>query len=104
MAYRGRVVSQCLQVSDIGVDKPPRALDVHAHVVIGSIGDDDSHTEADVSSEVYQCRPTEGGIIPLTRIYNILHARSIGSFLLQELRCFNATHMMRTDVVMSEAV
>lgn len=42
-AYRGRVVSECLQVSDIGVDQPPRALDVRAHVVVGSIGDGDSH-------------------------------------------------------------
>lgn len=77
---------------------------MHAHVVIGSIGNDDSHTEADVRFEVYQCRPTEGGIIPLTWISNISHTRSKGSFLLQELRCFNATHMMRTDVAMSEAV
>lgn len=45
LAYRGCVVSECLQVSDIGVDQPPRALDVQAHVVIGSVGDDDPHTE-----------------------------------------------------------
>lgn len=85
MAYRGRVVSHCLQVSDVGVDKPPRALDVHAHVVVGSIGDDDSHTEADMSSEVYHSRPAEGGVTPLRCIYNILHARSLGTFLLQEM-------------------
>lgn len=89
MAYRGRVVSQRLQVSDIGVDKPPRALDVHAHVVIGSIGNDDPHTEADMSSGVYHSRPAEGGIIPLTCICNILHARSMGTFLLQGLRCYS---------------
>lgn len=58
-AYRGRVVSQRLQVSDVGVDKPPRALDVHAHVVVGSIGDGDSH------AEVYQSPPAEGGTMAL---------------------------------------
>lgn len=91
-AYRGRIVSECLQVSDIGVDKPPRVLDVHAHVVIGSIGNEDSHTETDMSSEVYQSRPAEGGIIPLTCFYNILHARSIGMFLLQEMRFQRDSH------------
>lgn len=105
-AYRGRVVGQRLQVSDVGVDEPPRALDVHAHVVVGSVGDGHSRTEADTSSEAYHSRPAEGGVTPLTCIYTIffLHARTLGTFLLQELRCFRATHMMRTDVATREAV
>lgn len=71
MAYRGRVVGECLQVSDVGVDEPPRALDVHAHVVVGSVGDGDSRTEADTSSEAYHSRPAEGGVTPLTCSYTI---------------------------------
>lgn len=104
VAYRGRVVSECLQVSDICVDKPPRALDVHAHVVIGSIGDGDSHTEADMSSEVYQSPPAGGGIITLACIYITVHARSIRRVSAAGLRGLNATHMMKTDVATSEAV
>lgn len=67
LAYRGRVVGECLQVSDIGVDQPPRALDVQAHVVIGSVGDDHSHTER------YQSRPAEGGIDTFTVTCHIYH-------------------------------
>lgn len=68
-AYRGRVVGERLQVSDVGVDEPPRALDVHAHVVVGSVGDGHSRTEADTSSEAYHSRPAEGGVTSLTCIY-----------------------------------
>lgn len=68
MAYRRRVVGERLQVSDVGVDEPPRALDVHAHVVVGGVGDGDSRTEADTSSEAYHSRPAGGGVTPLTCI------------------------------------
>lgn len=96
MAYRRRVVGERLQVSDVGVDESPRALDVHAHVVVGGVGDGDSRTEADTSSEAYHSRPAGGGVTPLTCIDTILffffflHARSLGTFLLQELMCFQA--------------
>lgn len=37
-AYRGRVVGERLQVSDVGVNEPPSALDVRAQVVVCCVG------------------------------------------------------------------
>lgn len=63
-AYRGRVVGERLQVSDVGVDEPPRALDVHAHVVVGGVGDGDSRTAADRSGEAQPQSASRGRCKP----------------------------------------
>lgn len=44
-AYCRCVVSKCLQVSHIGVDEPPGALNLGADVMVCSIGNKYSHTE-----------------------------------------------------------
>lgn len=38
VSYRRSVIGKCLQVSHIGVDEPPRALNLGANIMIRRVG------------------------------------------------------------------
>lgn len=44
-AYRRRVVSKCLQISDVGINEPSSALDLVTDIMVCCIGNEHSRSE-----------------------------------------------------------
>lgn len=50
--YRRCVVSKCLQVSDVGVNEPPRVFDLVADILVCSISNEHSQAETHTNSKM----------------------------------------------------